>query len=130
MLLASARADYGSVLLDHGDHDAGVVALERALSAYDTHGAAGPAASVARKLQAAGVSTSPPVPPRPSKGWAALTAAELAVAELISSGHTNRLAARALGISPNTVSTHLRSIFAKLDVRSRVQLANSWNSRG
>ena len=130
MLLASARADHGAALLDHGEHDAGVAALERALSAYDTHGAAGPAASVARRLQSAGVSTSPTVAPRPSKGWAALTAAELAVAELISSGHTNRLAARALGISPNTVSTHLRSIFAKLDVRSRVQLANSWNSRG
>jgi len=130
MLLASALADHGAVLLADGDRDAGVVALERALSVYGAHGAVGPAASVARKLQAAGVSTGPSAAPRPSKGWAALTAAELAVAELISSGHTNRLAARALGISPNTVSTHLRSIFAKLDVRSRVQLANSWNSRG
>jgi DNA-binding CsgD family transcriptional regulator/tetratricopeptide (TPR) repeat protein len=131
MLLASALTDYGSALLARGDHSAGVVALERALAAYGAHGAARPAASVARKLQVAGVSTSPTVvTPRPTKGWAALTAAELAVAELISSGHTNRLAARALGISPNTVSTHLRSIFAKLDVQSRVQLANSWNSRG
>ena len=68
-------------------------------------------------------------PRRPDKGWEALTAAELAVAELISAGNTNRLAARELGISPNTVGTHLRSVFAKLDVRSRVQLANAWHAR-
>ena len=29
-----------------------------------------------------------------------------------------------LGVSPNTVNTHLRSAFAKLGVRSRVQLSN------
>ena len=37
-------------------------------------------------------------------------------------------AARALaerGISVNTVGTHLRAVFATLDVQSRVQLANS-----
>jgi DNA-binding CsgD family transcriptional regulator len=131
MLLASALADHGALLLARGDHGGAVAALRRAWSAYDAQGAAAPAAAVARTLQAAGVSAgSPAVPRRPDTGWAALTAAELGVAELISAGQTNRLAARALGISPNTVSTHLRSVFAKLDVRSRVQLANRWNSRG
>ncbi|MDT7575730.1 MAG: hypothetical protein QOH17_2063, partial [Pseudonocardiales bacterium] len=38
---------------------------------------------------------------------------------------TNREAATTLRISPNTVNTHLRAVFAKLDVRSRVQLANA-----
>jgi len=40
-----------------------------------------------------------------------------------------RGAARALGISSNTVATHLRSIFAKLDIQSRVQLANAWHAQ-
>jgi DNA-binding CsgD family transcriptional regulator len=41
---------------------------------------------------------------------------------LISAGHTNRSAAGDLGVSPNTVNTHLRAVFRKLDVKSRVQL--------
>jgi DNA-binding CsgD family transcriptional regulator len=46
------------------------------------------------------------------------------VADLISAGRSSRLAAAELGVSPNTVNTHLRSAFAKLGVRSRVQLSN------
>ena len=42
----------------------------------------------------------------------------------MSSGHTNRSAASQLGLSPNTVGTHVRSIFSKLHIQSRVQLAN------
>ncbi len=131
MLLASALADHGSLLLARGDRAEATGALQRAWSVYHDHGAVALAASVARTLEAAAVSAGSPAPPRrPGKGWQALTAAELAVAELISAGQTNRIAARALGISPHTVSTHVRSVFAKLDVRSRVQLANAWNARG
>ena len=131
MLLASALADYGSLLLRAGDVESGAAALRRAWSVYDSRGAVRPAGSVARTLRDAGVAVgAAPAPRRPDKGWEALTAAEFAVAELISAGNTNRLAARALGISPNTVGTHLRAVFAKLDVRSRVQLANAWHARG
>ena len=38
---------------------------------------------------------------------------------------TNKSAASALGISVSTVGTHLRAVFAKLEVQSRVQLANT-----
>ena len=41
---------------------------------------------------------------------------------LIAEGHSNRTAADALFVSVNTISTHLRSVFTKLDVNSRVQL--------
>jgi DNA-binding CsgD family transcriptional regulator len=51
--------------------------------------------------------------------------AERRVASLISQGHTNKSAASALGVSTNTVSTHIRAVFAKLGVQSRVQLVNS-----
>jgi DNA-binding CsgD family transcriptional regulator len=130
MLLASALEDHGSLLLARGDRAGAADALQRAWSAYDRHGAVRPAAAVAATLAAAGAAPAAPAAPRrPDTGWAALTPAELAVAELVSAGHTNRGAARALGISPNTVATHLRSVFAKLDVRSRVQLANAWHAR-
>src|ERR1700728_4825430 len=61
----------------------------------------------------------------PTTGWACLTAAERRVASLISQGHTNKSAASALGVSTNTIGTHLRAVFAKLGVQSRVQLVNS-----
>jgi DNA-binding CsgD family transcriptional regulator len=57
-------------------------------------------------------------------GWAALTPAERRVALLIGTGHTNKSASTELGVSVNTVATHLRSVFAKLNIQSRVQLAN------
>jgi DNA-binding CsgD family transcriptional regulator len=61
---------------------------------------------------------------RPVTGWDALTETEVRVARLIGAGYTNKSAAAELYVSANTVSTHLRSVFAKLGIRSRVQLAN------
>jgi DNA-binding CsgD family transcriptional regulator len=46
------------------------------------------------------------------------------VARLIGEGRTNKSAAAELGVSANTVGTHLRSVFSKLGVQSRVQLTN------
>lgn len=51
-----------------------------------------------------------------------LTPAELRVAELVCAGHSNSSAARELFVSASTISTHLRSIYAKLHVNSRVKL--------
>ena len=55
-------------------------------------------------------------------GWNSLTQAELAVAILVSEGLTNREAAARLYVSSNTIDFHLRQIFRKLDLRSRVDL--------
>ncbi|MGW4771797.1 response regulator transcription factor [Nocardia sp. NPDC004278] len=57
----------------------------------------------------------------------ALTPTERRVATLIAAGNTNRSAATELAVSTNTIGTHLRSVFAKLGVRLRVQLANVMN---
>jgi DNA-binding CsgD family transcriptional regulator len=55
-------------------------------------------------------------------GWDSLTATEQRVARLIFQGHTNRSAANVLALSSHTVNSHLRAIFGKLGVNSRVQL--------
>lgn len=53
----------------------------------------------------------------------ALTTTENRIARLVSHGLTNQQIAHSLGRSPHTVNYHLRRIFEKLKVRSRVELA-------
>jgi DNA-binding CsgD family transcriptional regulator len=65
------------------------------------------------------------VPEATIGGWDTLTRAERRVAKLIADGHTNRSIAHELVVSESTVATHLRSIFGKLGVASRVQLTVS-----
>jgi DNA-binding CsgD family transcriptional regulator len=57
------------------------------------------------------------------KGWQLLTPAEREVAELVSTGLTNKQMGATLSCSPYTVDSHLRSIYRKLGVASRAALA-------
>ncbi|HEY4409364.1 MAG TPA: LuxR C-terminal-related transcriptional regulator [Acidimicrobiia bacterium] len=59
---------------------------------------------------------------RPRFGWASLTATELSVATLVAEGLTNRQVAAKLYLSPHTVGFHLRQVFRKLEISSRVEL--------
>ena len=52
----------------------------------------------------------------------ALSPRELQIARLVADGATNRAIGSLLEISPWTVSTHVRRIFAKLDVGSRAEM--------
>ncbi|MBG0562849.1 helix-turn-helix transcriptional regulator [Actinoplanes aureus] len=67
-------------------------------------------------------SSSSASPPR----WrvAGLTTQELRVADLVGRGATNRETAKELFLSPKTVEFHLRSIYRKLGLRSRAELAH------
>ena len=60
---------------------------------------------------------------RPTNGWASLTETERSVTELIAQGLTNREAATRMYLSHHTVEYHLRSVFRKMGIHSRVQLA-------
>ena len=59
----------------------------------------------------------------PVSGWADLTDTQRMVAELVIDGLTNRDAGAQLFLSPHTIDFHLRQIYRKLGVRSRVELA-------
>jgi DNA-binding CsgD family transcriptional regulator len=66
-------------------------------------------------------------PPAPFEGNAAaqkalgLTGQEMRVLERLASGQSNKEIARTLGLSPNTVKTHVANLFAKLEVARRTQ---------
>jgi DNA-binding CsgD family transcriptional regulator/tetratricopeptide (TPR) repeat protein len=63
-------------------------------------------------------------------GMGTLTGREVDVARLVASRKSNKEIAVALGISPRTVSTHLSSIFVKLEVASRGELADVARRQG
>jgi len=117
---------YGRALLLAGRRSDGIAWLDRAWDEFHAMGATGFRADVQRVLRGAGVRLAkwPAAVAAPATGWVSLTDAERRVAVLIGGGHTNKSAASALGVSVNTVGTHLRAVFTKLGVQSRVQLAN------
>lgn len=50
-----------------------------------------------------------------------LTARECEILALLASGQSNKEMARVLGISPNTVKTHVARVYEKLEVQRRIQ---------
>jgi DNA-binding NarL/FixJ family response regulator len=50
-----------------------------------------------------------------------ISARECEVLEMLAEGHANKVIARRLDISPNTVKTHVARLFEKLEVASRTQ---------
>jgi DNA-binding CsgD family transcriptional regulator len=122
-LRASALEDAAVVLAEAGDRSEARVHLARALVAYDRFGAERDAARVRARLRELGVGhRHRPRADRPMSGWASLTETEGNVAGLVAEGLTNREVAQRLYLSRHTVDFHLRQIFRKLEVGSRVAL--------
>jgi ATP/maltotriose-dependent transcriptional regulator MalT len=120
---ASAAEDLG-VLLAESDKDRAIACLTSALDGYRQAGATGDSARVRGRLRALGVRRRhwKPAPGRPVTGWESLTEAEHATAELAAQGLNNKQIAGRLYISRHTVAFHLRQIFMKLHIGSRVEL--------
>jgi DNA-binding NarL/FixJ family response regulator len=59
-----------------------------------------------------------------------LSQREVAVLEQVASGKANKLIARVLDVSEETVKAHLRNIFSKLDVGDRTQAVTTALRRG
>ncbi len=121
---ASACEDAGAALQAAGSRPRAVQLVEEALGIYQEVGAAWDAARASKRLQSLGVRARRRLrPDRPATGWESLTQAERSVAELVAKGMPNPAVAAQLFISRHTVDSHLRHIFDKLDIRSRVELA-------
>lgn len=61
--------------------------------------------------------------PEPDHGGHPLTAREREIQGLITTGMSNKLIARELGISDGTVKIHVKHLMRKLGARSRLQVA-------
>jgi DNA-binding NarL/FixJ family response regulator len=90
--------------------------LERAVAAFEAIGSPGWADDARAELERVGA--------RRSVTTGGLTATERRVAELAVEGLVNKEIARTLVVTVNTVEFHLRNTYAKLGIRSRVQLAS------
>ncbi|MFL5963772.1 MAG: AAA family ATPase [Gaiellaceae bacterium] len=120
--LASALEDLGAELAAT-DREAAVDILGRTLALYTEVGATWDARRVRSRLRELGVRRRLVTPEPETSGWAALTTSELTVARLVAEGLTNREVAERLFVSPHTVNSHLRHVFSKLGINSRVELA-------
>jgi DNA-binding CsgD family transcriptional regulator len=130
LALASALEDAGRLSARRGVTDRGIGRLGRALEIYVGCGASWDAARVRGHLRELGVRRRLVTTSRPRHGWAGLTESELNVVRLVARGLTNREAAERLYLSVHTVGSHLRSAFAKLGIKSRVELANLVTASG
>ncbi len=122
---ASAAEDLG-VLLTTADHKGDAVAcLEQAQDGYSQLGAVRDMARVRHRLRILGVVHRHWATAQPGSagGLAGLTDTEAGIAELVARGLTNRQIADQTFVSTHTVAFHLRQIYRKLGVASRVELA-------
>jgi predicted ATPase/DNA-binding CsgD family transcriptional regulator len=106
-----------------GGYDADVAAARQALGddAFEREWAKGVGLPLEEAIAYAARRRGPR--PRSHEGWEALTSTEQQVAELVALGLTNKEVAERLFVSPRTVQSHLRHIFAKLGVATRAALA-------
>lgn len=125
-LSRAARCGYVRPLLEVGEPARALITA--GLSAAPL---SGPARSFARELLARF-----PEPAAPDDAVDAadpldtLTDRERELLALLARGHTNKAMARELFVSVNTVKTHLKRIFAKLDVTTRTEAAERARALG
>ncbi|MGW3242228.1 helix-turn-helix transcriptional regulator [Streptomyces sp. NPDC001070] len=121
--LAAACEDLGTLMTARGRDADAVAALEEAVRLNSGTGAVHDAERVRHHLRDLGVRTS--APPRRAaavSGWDSLTDSELKVVPLVAEGLTNRAVADRLYLSVHTVNTHLKHVFTKLGINTRVEL--------
>jgi DNA-binding CsgD family transcriptional regulator len=93
--------------------------LHAALETFEQLGVASWANQARSELRGAGET----VDASPAPAARALTAQQLQIARLVVDGATNREVAARLYLSTRTVDHHMRNIFTRLGIRSRVELA-------
>jgi DNA-binding CsgD family transcriptional regulator len=120
---ASAAEDAGVLLAARGDGDGAIASFDQAMAAYRQAGAERDVARVRSRLARLGERRRHwRCAARPVFGWASLTDTERRVANLVAEGLTNRQVGERMFLSRHTVDFHLRQIYRKLDITSRVDL--------
>jgi ATP/maltotriose-dependent transcriptional regulator MalT len=124
---ALARILAGRTLAVVGERDRAVAELRHAAAELDACGAVRYRDEAERELGKLGHRTHRRTRPGKADGTGieTLTARELEVAWLVVDRRTNPQIAAQLYLSQKTVETHLRNIFRKVDVSSRVELARA-----
>lgn len=124
LALAEALTESGAALRRSGQRDRSRQVLRRALSLAQHCAAAALTQRAYTELWATGARPHPLT----RSGTSALTSSERRVAELATTGHTNREIARDLFISVKTVKTHLCSAYHKLGISTRAELGDRLTS--
>jgi DNA-binding CsgD family transcriptional regulator/tetratricopeptide (TPR) repeat protein len=122
---ASTAEDIGVLHARQSDRDQAIRHLTQAMHGYQQVGATTDTARIRRRLRKLGVRRRhwSPSADRPVSGWQSLTDTERAASELVAQGLNNQQVANQMYISVHTVASHMRQIFRKLNIGSRVELA-------
>jgi DNA-binding CsgD family transcriptional regulator len=110
---------YGERLRRAGQRVRAREQLRAALEIFETCGAVAWADRARQELRSSGETTRAADTAREE-----LSPQELQVALIVAEGASNKEAAARLFLSPKTIEFHLRNVFRKLGVRSRVEVAN------
>src|SRR6185437_14697877 len=121
---ASASEDLGAVLIARNNPDDAVSCLDDALRGYGCASAERDLARIRRRLRKLGVRRQHRASAdRPTAGWESLTETEQTTVTLVAEGLTNHQVADRMYVSAHTVAFHLKQVFRKLGISSRVELA-------
>lgn len=122
-----SRSLLGHALAAAGERDRAIAALREAEHELGACGSLRERDAARRELRRLGGRVEPRgrAAAKGASGLEALTKRELEIAELVADGKTNRAIAEELFLSMKTVESHLRNIFGKLDVSSRVAVART-----
>ncbi|GAA3658753.1 helix-turn-helix transcriptional regulator [Streptomyces iranensis] len=131
LALAAACEDLGELLAASADTAPAIPYLEEAGELASASGALRDHERIRGRLRRLGVRTGAPRhhttgPP----GWGNLTRSERRLIPLVVDGLTNRAIADRLYVSIHTVNTHMRHIFTKLGINTRVELTRLALERG
>jgi DNA-binding CsgD family transcriptional regulator len=123
--LGGALEDLAVVHAAAGDVVAAKAALREAVQVYAGLGAEWDIRRADARVRPYGIRRRHLGVRRPETGWDALTPTEAKIAVLVGEGLSNPDIGKRLFLSRNTVQSHMRKVLAKLQARSRVEVATA-----